>query len=94
VKEALIVQVTWEFDKNVKSIIDCLEAEMKVLPDNPRLQKSTDADKAMRELENQEYELDYKDKIKRYNMKIEELDNALIRVYGLVGCNTKEPDRQ
>ena len=83
IKEALITEVAATFDKGRQDVMISLEDEAKVVPEVPTLGVSnkTGDDKIR---EDNEFGYIYCDKIKRYNDRIDILEDGLVKAYGLI----------
>jgi hypothetical protein len=83
VKEALITKIAATFEKGRQDVMVSLEDEAKVVPVVPTLGVSTKSGDNEKK-ENTEFTYIYCDKIKRYNYRIDILDDGLVKAYGLI----------
>jgi hypothetical protein len=84
VLEKLENEILKDFDKMAKhvanSLVDCQKDE----PVRPTMQRSDNEDATKKQLEDEEYAILYKEQIKKYNYKLDDLEDGLTRAHGLI----------
>ena len=84
VKDALLTKIIKTFDKGGKDVKECLENETMITLVAPKLNKSTSTDKDTRALEDQQFQLHFRDEFKLYGDRKEQLETNLTKAYGLI----------
>ncbi len=84
VLEHLENEVLKTFDKGARDVAQSLVDGTKCVPDKPKLGRSNATDTAEKDREDAELEFEYKDQIKRYNYRVDDLENGLTKAYGLI----------
>ena len=84
VMEALETEILKTFEKGAKDVADSLMAEELITLERPAIQVSTNADAALAARENVAFELDFSDQIKRHNKRVENLEQGMVRAYGMI----------
>jgi hypothetical protein len=77
-------EVLKTFDKGAKDVANSLVDIKRCEHEKPKLQRSKATDPAEKERENAEFEFECKDQIKRYNNRVDDLDNGLTKAYALI----------
>jgi hypothetical protein len=84
VLEQLENEVLKTFEKGAKDVAQSLVDLKRCDPEKPKLQRSQVTDPGEKERENAEFEFEYKDHIKRYNYRVDDLDNGLTKACALI----------
>jgi beta-galactosidase/beta-glucuronidase len=84
VMEALETEVLKTFEKGAKDVADSLMAEELITLTRPTIKVSINTDAAMAARENIAFELDFSDQIKRHNKRVENLEQGMVRAYGMI----------
>jgi hypothetical protein len=92
VKEALVIEITKEYDRGSRDVVQSIFDEKKLEVPKPELEESKEtADIAKRDLENKAHEYLFREKAKRYTARVEILEDSLLKAYGLIWSDYMTP---
>ena len=84
VLEHLETEITRDFEKCAREVAESLMDEKKFHIPRPALKRSQATDPDERARENDEFDFDFKDEKKRYSYKVQNLEDGLVKAYGLI----------
>ena len=91
VKEALIIEVTKQYDHGSWDVIQSLFDEKKLVIPKPVLEGCEEEDAAKRENENKANEFLFREQARRYTATVKILDDLLLKVFGLIWSDYMTP---
>jgi hypothetical protein len=82
----VITRINKTFERGIEDVVKSLKNEvvLDLTAEKPTLKGSKKTDAAAKELEDRQFEFEYRDELKRYNDRKEALAEALVKAYGVI----------